>query len=156
MNANVLIRRIFLTLLMGLMVASGLAMASSDNGTLKVGSHSINCGSGEANFYGFSSITDLGSYSPTGLTGGTTVVELYDSEPTGIACGSTFSVFEVSGFSSDPGSNWLTSVECNGFTLESSSASYSYGSGYALWQWSSVFGFYSKVGSNVTCTIVHS
>ena len=135
-----------------------LAAAASDVGTLTVGEHIVGIPPTHPCVmvdYGYQSGLENGSYSPTGLTGGKTVIEVYDTTN----CSSTylFSALAVSGFSSDPGKTWLTSITCNGVTNDSSSSSsYSYGSGTAAWEWTQSFGLSSKVGNNVTCTIVHS
>ena len=64
---------------------------------------------------------------------------------------------EISGFSVDPGQDWLTSIDCNGVTNNGSSATFfSYSGGKAVWQWRTLFGLEAKNGSNVSCTITHS
>lgn len=129
------------------------AFAATDNGTLTVGSVTLPFGTcGTTTQKGFSSGASFGSYSPTGLTGGRTVVHLVDS----ISC-SGVSILQVSGFSSDPGSSWLTSITCNGVTRAPPPNAYSYGSGSAQWVWYATFGFLSMTdGTNVSCTIVHN
>ena len=148
-------RQVLLVALLGLAAVSRLAIASSDTGTLLVGEESSHCvGGGSQGAYGYDS-SFLGSYSPTGLTGGKTVDAIEDHVVVG--CGIVFSYFQVSGFSSNPGSSWLTSITCNGVTNDGSAAyDFSYGSGIAVWYWSKLFALTSKVGSNVSCTIVHS
>jgi len=52
----------------------------------------------------------------------------------------------LSGFASNPGQSWLTSV-----TLFSYSSD-----GSVLWEWPTGFGFVAvPAGTNVSCTIVH-
>jgi hypothetical protein len=63
---------------------------------------------------------------------------------------------EVSGFSSNPGQSWLSSVTCNGVTNSGSTAGFSYSSGVATWEWVRLFGLFSEIGLSVSCTIVHS
>lgn len=140
--------------LIGMIFASQLAIASSDTGTLQVGLKT--CGplhlpSG----YGFlSGSGGFGSYSPTVLTGGDTVTAVFDETSN---CGFTAgSWLEVSGFSADPGAAWLTSITCNGVQKLESIAGFSYTSGIAFWDWSTTFGLSGKLGSNVSCTIVHN
>jgi hypothetical protein len=134
-----------------------VAAASGDAGTLLVANGPLTrCSTGGAplflpNFYGYQSSVG-GSYSPSGLTGGTTVVALSDSG----LCFGTLSVVQISGFAANPGQNWLSSVTCGGVTNLGSSATFSYGGGVADWIWGTEFGFRSKVGSNVSCTIVHN
>jgi hypothetical protein len=130
-------------------------LAASDNGTLSVGRRSITLWGCTITYSGYNSpIGSMGSYSPTGLTGEKTVAELLDIVS---SCGTINAVIQVNGFSSDPGSAWLTSVTCRGVTL-STSASYVYSSGTASWNWvNNLFGLYAdSVGTNVSCTIVHS
>lgn len=129
--------------LTSLSLAPMLAVATSDNGTLTVGYSPVFC-----EHYGYNSATGTGAYSP-GLTGGKNVGILMD------VC-YAYSYLDVSGFSSDPGSSWLTSITCNGVTKLVGSAGYSYGGGRARWEWTSLFGFQSLYGSNVNCTIVHN
>jgi hypothetical protein len=129
--------------------------SSSDSGALAVATAAwLGCMLPKLNFvYGFVGPRSLGSYSPTGLTGGETVVAVYDTTGN---CVGTFSDLSVSGFSSSPGSSWLSSITCNGVTNNGSSARFIYSSGSASWEWSQLFGLQSKSGSNVSCTIVHN
>jgi hypothetical protein len=130
-------------------------LTSSDNGTLTVGLTTVSGCHASGNLtYGFVAAKGTGSYSPTGLTGGRTVVAVYDIEAGG--CVPSISVVSISGFSSDPGSSWLSSTTCNGIQNIASGASYVYGSGNASWEWTQLFGLQSKNGSNVSCTIVHN
>lgn len=134
-----------------------VAFADSDAGTITVGSAVTE----SLCFYGYPGGTeDMGSYSPTGLTGGETVHALYDQYTGPHECITPLARFEVSGFSSNPGQSWLTSVTCNGVTMTgAAAAAYSYGtfgSGVAEWDWRSAFGFILKVGAQLSCTIVHS
>ena len=125
-----------LTRLRGLALAAGLGampmavLASIDDGTITV--ESVNaepiCQRG---YIGMGN----GSYSPTGLTGGTTVSYLY-TMVVGMSCTGIYNgYFGVSGFSSNPGQSWLTSVACNGVTVSGGAATYSYSSGRAEWIW---------------------
>lgn len=138
-----------------LLVMSQLATASSsDSATLTVGGDSSKCeGGGVASFVLTGYVgPHMGSYSPTALTGGESVIGLYDI--TSYGCGSSYrSTLGISGFSSAPGKDWLISVTCNGIELTGAgSAAYSYGDGQAGWDWNTPFGF--KSGS-YSCTIVH-
>lgn len=133
-------------------LASQMAAAATDIATLTKGYS--NCESG----YRASS---MGAYSPTGLTGGTTVIHLFDyfTLPPAIgACSvGVYSWFAASGFSSNPGSSWLTSVTCNGTTKSGATASFLYQNGAALWSWQSIFGLVSLAnGANTSCTIIHN
>jgi|SRR6185437_15556209 len=135
-----------------------LAAASSDAGTLLVGVNYWTACSPTSTlfpyYYGFSRLMSLGSYSPTGLTGGKTEVEVLDPG----TCTGSGPLVTISGFSQDPGQSWLSSVKCGSVTNTGTSAKYySYSSGTASWLWTTdPFGFSSKVGSNVGCTMVHN
>lgn len=137
-----------------------IPFTSSDSGTLTVGANIVlGCSppiTGNV-IYGFldtRSSGNFGSYSPTGLTGGKTVGVVIDIEP-GTCVGSQSS-FTVTGFSSSPGSSWLSSITCNGTQNSGSGATFSYSSGDATWVWSQLFGLSSKYKDNVSCTIVHN
>lgn len=154
MSSHTLVQRALVPLLF-LIAPSQPALATSDNGTLTVGQVSVPCLPGRpgAPFEdGYNSAVPIGSYSPTGLTGGRTVTNIVDFH--GSACFGTFSFLTVEGFSSDPGSSWLSSITCNSVEELPSSASYSYSSGQARWEWTSTFGLTN--GTQVGCTIVHS
>lgn len=132
---------------------------STDNGTLTVGSIQFICSpSGLRIEIGYGTGA-FGSYSPAGLTGGNTVINAI-SDIVPINCNTPpFSTLVVSGFSSNPGSGWLSSITCNGVNNTGSSASFSYTNGTAAWNWdpSKQFGFGSKpIGSNVSCSIIHN
>jgi hypothetical protein len=135
-----------------------LAAASTDNGTLTVGAGSVgSCGiiSDGTAVIGYYSIDSLGSYSPTALTGGTTLLGIYDVFSL-LGCPDSGNIL-VSGFSSNPGSGWLTSVTCDGVTNLASSAStfiYTASKGTALWAWSQRFGF--RGTSPFSCSVVHN
>jgi len=148
-----------LSLMVTLAAVSQVAMASSDTGTLLVAQKLVRCNAGASfnSFFGYSASLSFGSYSPTGLTGGNTVTAVYDEIVFPTCGGGAGSSLAVSGFSSNPGSTWLTSITCNGVTNnESSKTFFSYSSGVASWFWGSQFGLQSKSGSNVSCTIVHT
>lgn len=51
----------------------------------------------------------------------------------------------IAGFDSDPGASYLSSVSCNGVTLQALAASYAYIDGSASWSWpmGKKFGFVS-------------
>lgn len=137
-----------------------VAAAASDSGTLLVGQGALSiCQTNNhlpIPFYGYDASTSVGSYSPTGLTGGHTVSNLGDNVV--ISCSETvsFSNISISGFSSNPSSGWLSSVDCNGVKNLASNAGYSYLNGRASWAWGTLFGLKAKKGTNVSCTIVHS
>lgn len=135
--------------------ASQFATASSsDSATLTVGVATARCAGagGDQVQSGFNSVLSIGSYSPTGLTGGKTVAAVVDTFEA-LCFSSSFSALNVSGFSSDPGASWLISITCNG--VENTSGTFSYSGGEASWIFSTLFGFTGKSGSNVSCTIVH-
>ncbi len=135
-------------------VISVIPQTSADSGTLTVGFTFSACGDQVNSTAGFASGA-YGSYSPTGLTGGHSVADLWDI---GGPCIEESS-FSASGFSADPGSSWLSSVTCNGVTNTGATGTFSYFNGVATWTWkglSHLFGFRSLVRSNVSCSVVHS
>jgi hypothetical protein len=130
------------------------ASAATDIGVLTVGRASgVPCAGGTFTASGYIS-PSMGSYSPTGLTGGQTVIDIHDVS--GLCV--NLAVVKISGFSSNPGSSWLTSVTCNGITKSSGSATYNYSAGTGSWGWTaSLFALTPlAVGTNVSCTIVHN
>lgn len=132
------------------------AFASSDTGTLTVGTGITGVICRPFTVYGYISLRttgNFGSYSPTGLTGGKTVANV--SETAQGSC-SGISALTVTGFSSNPGSTWLSSITCNGIQKLGSAASFSYSGGDASWQWGGGFGLINKAGSNVSCTVDHN
>lgn len=131
---------------------------STDNGTLTIGSRIVRCNNNQGFqfLFGFGSGV-YGSYSPTGLTGGESLLSIADNTTTSACGGSAFSQLIVSGFSSNPGSSSLSSVTCNGVEYTGSASVFSYGSGLAMWTFGALFGFQSKGdNSNVSCSIVHN
>lgn len=158
MSINGIVKRAaFSSTLMGVIFSPQLAFASSDGGTLTPGSFFASCNPSVSRIPGYFIVGYVasfeGTYSPTGLTGGRTVTEIVDlNDPD--ECGPTGSSLEVSGFSSNPGASWLTSITCNGIQNSESASGYSYSSGVATWTWGQKFGL-SK-GAQVSCTIVHS
>jgi hypothetical protein len=95
----------------------------------------------------------MGQLSPTTLTGGKLVSAFYDIVT---ASGTTANVV-VSGFSSDPGKNWLWSAGALGITKSGASAgSYGFSNGAATWYWSNAgFGFTAANGSTTPVTLTH-
>jgi hypothetical protein len=156
MNTHTLVRCLSFLLLTGSVAASPLAMAASDSGTLLVGVFGTPCTGGIQTIDGYEPPLSIGSYSPTGLTGGKTVALVIDRITSHPCVVGSISALNVSGFSSNPGSSWLTSITCNGVTNNASAASFSYSNGVASWTWSQRFGLFGKQGTNVSCTIVHS
>lgn len=158
MNARLLIYPSLLAISVGTSCASTPLIVAADGGTLAVAEHTIRCWPGpHVEFlYGYRNSRPLGSYLPTGVGGGKTLVELYDQTSGGckLVTGSTLS---VSGFSLDPGRRWLSSILCNGVELSESAASQFYFSGdTATWEWTQQFGLQWRVGTTVRCTVSHA
>jgi len=134
------------------------ANAATDNGTLTVGIRGAGICNGIPNVdIGYHSGI-AGSYSPATLTGGRTVSAVFDFRAGGGNCGYSSSLV-VSGFTSNPGFGWLTSIRCNGgATLSSGSSSFTYtsSSGEASWIWTGATNQFGFSSGSVTCTIVHS
>lgn len=81
----------------------------------------------------------FGSLSDDTLSDGKTIYALVDF--------SGNSLLQISGFSSDPGYNYIDNITANGSTFSTGLASYSYDSGFGIasWQWASSFGFVDSV-----------
>lgn len=156
MSYGRVLRTLSVSALVFLSIGSQVALSATDTATLQLGAYSVSgCG---WLVLGYNDTLSFGSYSPTGLTGGETVTALSDINSFA-GCPST-AILAVSGFASNPGVDWLTSVTCNGVTNPVSSATFEYlGGGQAQWQWSQIFGFFGLIlakESNTTCTIVHN
>jgi len=139
--------------LMAFALSEGV-FADTTAGTLKAGSVRVIdiCGNQPEQFSGYSA-GFIGSYSPTGLTGGETVVTIMDTGAT--TCFPSSIQFGVSGFTSNPGTTWLTSITCNGIEKTGSTASFTYNSGTATWKWDNEsFGF--VLDDTYSCSIVYS
>jgi hypothetical protein len=156
MTLNRWIERLWVIALIGLLAGPSFAVAGTEDvGVLTVGhAYDGNCGGHGLQYSGFNAALSSGSYSPTGLTGGKTVVLVADFAQ--IFCGVDLTFLKVSGFSTDPGSSWLTSITCNGIT--NVPAGYWFSGNTATWQWSSKrFGLAPLAdGTNVSCAIVHN
>ena len=108
--------------LMDAFLMTPLANASgfNDSGTLTEDSV-YSCHIGALDFTrqsGFSSGA-FGAYSPLGVTGGESINGIYDVSSSGPICTGSHAVLVVTGFSSNPGNLWLTSITCNAVTLTS-------------------------------------
>ena len=154
-----MLRRYFLSLTVMVAAALTTHVASatnvSDSGTLaSVRTGGGMCAGGQpVTATGFESGA-FGSYTPDTLTGGKTIFELFDRHAVGTGCPPNVGAIMISGFASDPGSAWLSSVTCGSVTNAGSSAGYSFSSGRASWSWTTLFGF--PTSGNVSCTIVHA
>jgi hypothetical protein len=132
----------------------------TDIGVLTIGhAYDGQCGGHGLQYSGYNAAlsigSSVGSYSPTGLTGGKTVVLAADFAQQ--FCAVNLSFLKVSGFSTNPGSGWLTSITCNGITNSPASGSFSFSGDTGYWQWSGrPFGLAPLAnGTNVSCAIVH-
>jgi subtilisin family serine protease len=109
---------------------------------------------GQTAFVGFDLSLGGGSMSPATTSNGYTYQKFkdrYNVKTTSYI----ETVFEVSGFTSDPGSGWLVSAAAEGVTyVGSRAATYSYNSGSARWSWNGPNAF-SGWPTQTTCTIVH-
>ena len=158
MKARSLMYSFFLTIAVGTTCPSAPLIAADDSGTLSAAEHTIRCWAGPhiELLYGYMRSRSLGSYSPTNLTGGQILAEIYDQTDGGckLVSGATLSISE---FPADPGRGWLTSVTCNGIKLsESAVARFSFGGSTATWQWNRRFGFDLSAGRPIGCKITHS
>jgi hypothetical protein len=152
MDHSIFARRQWLAFSAAACITPVASLATIENGTITVAEKSF----GSTCIWGYSGGL-LGAYSPTGLTGGKTVAEI-SAIVIGLSCNGTLDgIVQISGFSSNPGQSWLTSVECNAITKTGATATFNYGSGIAAWSWSATsWGFPTVVGSQLGCTIVHN
>lgn len=83
------------------------------------------------------------------LPDGKTVAECLDANT---GPGAIAAHLAISGFSSDPGATYFTSLSGNSVTLLASAASYTYGAGLATWTWptASKFNFVNTSSYNMT------
>jgi hypothetical protein len=99
----------------------------------------------------------FGSISPTSTSNGHRYAAFYDHDANVREGGGwVASVFSVSGFASDPGKAWLTSVQVpNQPVHTTTNTTYSFISGTAMWTWNSPGPFGFGYLPTPTCTIVH-
>lgn len=157
MKANLLNFASSLVIVFGIVSQTTSVAAADDTGVLTVGEHTVLCWSGlhVELLYGYMQSRPLGSYSPTTLKDGKTIVEVYDQTDRGCKL-VTGSKLSVSGFSSDPGRSWLKSVSCNRTSLSSlTAARFIFSNGTATWEWVQKFGFESSEGRDIQCSIDH-
>lgn len=99
-------------------------------------------------FVGFRSTPTptFGTLTPTALDATPhTIIALEDS--------ASLLFIKVSGFGSDPGSTWLTSMTLNGGTRLGTTATYSFATGVATWQWTTTLSLANA--TSYPGTIVH-
>jgi hypothetical protein len=132
-----------------LMAVAAVAHATTDTSTMTIGS--VNTGFGVWTGFQCCGTGSFGSMSPSTLTGGESYNRWYD-------VGSSLAYFTISGFTSNPGSSWLSSASCVGTSKTGATATYSYSSGAATWSWTSSFGFAAALhnGQNGSCSVTHS
>ena len=144
--------------------AQNAGASVSDTGNLVVGFLDYSCvpfgGTGEIENFGYST-GSYGSYSPATLTGGPVVIGLYTewSGAGGPSCPFSSIPFVgwlyITGFTSNPGSDWLVSLTCNGTTVTGSNAgTFGYSqAGEAVWSWNvDITGGLEST----SCTITHN
>jgi len=157
-------RRGWLLVLTGMLLGPPIALGTTVNGTLQIGRKAVLLTPPfpgiTLTFSGYdSSAPSYGSYSPTGLGGGITVITLYELAVNGTSNSTTF---RITGFTSNPGVSYLLHLTCNGVTVAGGHATRTYDSstGTVTYTWSSpdpLFGLSSlSVGTNVSCAVEHS
>jgi hypothetical protein len=158
MNTQARIRRWSSLTLITLVVAPLIAFATVNNATLTIGRLTVPIGGVTLVFSGYSN-GSYGSYSPTGLGGGKTVITVYDLTSNGSIVNSTL---RITGFTSNPGVSYLNSATCNGVIVNGGHATRTYdsGTGTVTYSWAPPepqFGLSSlSVGTNVSCSIDHN
>jgi hypothetical protein len=116
-------------------IVSGGHQAACGTPVSEAYSGSITQGNSPGVAVGYSTAFSIGAISPT-THNGHTIADWYDQ-----ASGST-GVLRISGFSSDPGKNWIVSCTAHGTTKTAASSTYSYSLGAAQWSWpAGAFGF---------------
>jgi chitodextrinase len=114
--------------------------------------------SGGVSAYGFTSGYE-GSISPLALSSTLNFAEVADlyspGYPPYVPASQTSGLY-ISGFTADPGINWLVSVTANGVTRTAASASYSYSNGTAYWLFANIFGLQWISGGTTPVTVIHN
>jgi len=159
MNTQSLLKPRSLLALAALLIVPLIAFATINNGTLTIGRQTIPVMPGlTLDFSGYSSGA-YGSYSPTSLGGGISVVTLYELAVNGTPNSTTF---RITGFTSNPGVSYLLHLTCNGVTVAGGHATRTYDSstGTVTYTWSApdpLFGLSSlSVGTNKSCSVEHN
>lgn len=119
---------------------SGIFLAATGGGgRTEVYNGTITCG---LNIYGSgqsgrglitTEVPSFGSRSPTTLTTGKGLGDLYDYRDIGAPYFA--SVIAITGFTTDPGASYLYDVTVGGVTKLASTALYGYSAGTAYWTW---------------------
>jgi hypothetical protein len=139
--------------LVGLLATEPASATVTDVGSLTAGTSLSVCPAGGYNIVSGFGAAGLGAYSPVALTGGQTVTDVINVIAS-CTSGSVSGYITVSGFSQNPGSAWLTTIQCGQIPFMGSSAVYSYSGGSATWTWNLDLIIISSV-SPVTCAITH-
>lgn len=135
----------------------------NDSATMTVGGNTFICpNSGfPASYRGYATTgyspppgRPFGSYAPTVLTGGKSVVGAFEIFNGG-TCLTAGANLDVSGFSANPGSTWLVSITCNGTSKSGSGLTPIYSGGTASWHWATLFNL-PNPPTKTTCSIVHN
>lgn len=133
------------------------AAAASDQGTLTSVVFNSTCGSLGQYAITTTGYNQGGSYAPA-LTGGETVTGLYNlTGEHGPVCPQLGAYIWISGFSSDPGLYWLSSVTCNGTTLTvPAGGQYAYNAGTHVAEWIWRKSYWNIGTGTYSCTITHN
>jgi chitodextrinase len=114
--------------------------------------------SGGASAYGYI-VGDIGSMAPTTLSSTLSFVTVSDTYNPGYppyVPASQSSTLTISGFTADPGWNWLVSVTAHGTTLTTTYMSaYGYSNGTASWQFTPIFGLIAIPGGTTPVAVAH-
>jgi YD repeat-containing protein len=150
--------------------ATTQAGSATDAGTLTQGFYRSPTGPNWTFFKGYRTVSTpiIGSYASTALTGGKAVHDLYDfavcsniSAPpncpmSGITTLTQYGELDISGFTANPGIDWLTSVTVGSVTRTGATATFNYAGGTATWKWSGATGSFGLTGSgSKSVTIIH-
>lgn len=142
---------------------SGIFLAAAGgSGRTEVYNGTITCG---LNIYGSgqtgrglitTEVPSFGSRSPTTLTTGKGLGDLYDYRD--VSAPYFASVISITGFTTDPGASYLYNVTVGGVTKLASIALYSYGAGAAYWTWEvgSALGLFGMPTSGTVSAVIRS
>jgi len=140
----------FLLLFYGAHARNVLAASVTDPFNVTIGVLNANVDGFDLGYYG--------STNPTATSDGYTYQQISANsgtcKPNGCTAGNN--IFSVSGFTSNPGQSWLTSLTVQGCTLTASTAtSFSFSGGVASWVWNPNRCEWSP-GTTVSASVVHA
>src|SRR5271168_784700 len=136
----------------------GICMQQNAHATTITDTVNITVGAFNANVQGYAA-GEIGAASPLTTTDGYPYLQISSNagkcKPNGCTNGNDN--FAVSGFTSNPGRSWLTSVAWGGCTLTASEeGGFSYANGVASWGWPTDYCDFGATGSVAVVSVVHT